>query len=204
MASVNITALKAYFNAGDEPTEANFVDVFDSLLSIHADDDTTVAGDTTFSGASSFSGGHKNTVVLNGGTTVTLTAANAGATCIYDTAGASNFTLPAPALGIRFTFISTIIATADHVLQCPTDGHGFLGGVTITSTSAGNSDAFATATDGSDDFLTMNATTTGGAAAGSWIHCAAILGTSAAKTWAIAGILHGSATLATPFAATQI
>lgn len=49
MASVNKTTLKTYFNAGDEPTEANFVDVFDSLLSLHADDDQTVAGVTTFS-----------------------------------------------------------------------------------------------------------------------------------------------------------
>ena len=56
MASVNITTLKTYFNAGDEPTEAQFVNVFDSLLSIHADDDTTVAGDTTFSGVTTLSG----------------------------------------------------------------------------------------------------------------------------------------------------
>ena len=143
-------------------------------------------------------------VVLSGGGTTTLTADDSGKVCIFDTAATSNFTLPAPKLGMKFTFIQTIINVADHVIQTATDGHGFLGGVTITSTSAGNSDAFATATDGSDDFLTMNATTTGGAAAGSWIHCAAILGTSAAKTWAIAGILHGSGTLATPFAATQI
>lgn len=81
MASVNKAALKTYFNAGDEPTEANFVDVFDSLLSIHADDDTTVAGDTTFSGTTTCSG----TTALSGATTLsnlilgneTLTAAGA-------------------------------------------------------------------------------------------------------------------------------
>ena len=80
MASVNITALKAYFNAGDEPTEANFVDVFDSLLSLHADDDQTVAGATTFSDTATFSVG---TVVTAGNHTLTdgnlvVTAADHG------------------------------------------------------------------------------------------------------------------------------
>ena len=48
MALQSNTTLHGYFNAGDEPTEANFVDVFDSLLSLHADYDQTVAGATTF------------------------------------------------------------------------------------------------------------------------------------------------------------
>ena len=34
MAIVDIATLKGYFNAGDEPTEANFVDVFDSNLNL--------------------------------------------------------------------------------------------------------------------------------------------------------------------------
>ena len=203
MASVNITTLKTYFNAGDEPTEANFTDVFDSLLSIHADDDTTVAGDTTFSGKTTMSGGNLNTVVLSGGGTTVLTAANSGATCIFDTAATSQFTLPAPALGIRFTFISAILCTADHVIQAATDDHGFLGGVSVHSTTAGNSDAFSAATDGNNDFITMNATTSGGEA-GSMIHCAAILGTSSAKTWAVHGMLLGSGTLVTPFGDSQL
>ena len=80
MESVNKTALKAYFNAGDEPTEANFVDVFDSLLSLHADDDQTVAGATTFSDTATFSVG---TVVTAGNHTLTdgnlvVTAADHG------------------------------------------------------------------------------------------------------------------------------
>ena len=49
MGLVNKTTLKSYFETGDTPTEAQFIDAFDSLLSLHADDDQTVAGATTFS-----------------------------------------------------------------------------------------------------------------------------------------------------------
>lgn len=48
MSLVNKTALKAYFETGDTPTQAEFVDVFDSLLGLHLDDSQTVAGSTTF------------------------------------------------------------------------------------------------------------------------------------------------------------
>ena len=57
MSLVNTAALKAYFVAGAEPTEANFVDVFDSVLGLHGDNDQTVAGDTTFSATATVSGG---------------------------------------------------------------------------------------------------------------------------------------------------
>ena len=105
-------------------------------------------------------------VVLSGGGTTTLTAADSGAFCIFDTAATSNFTLPAPKLGMHFTFIQTIINTADHVIQAATNDHGFIGGVMIMNTTADQTNAFATATDGNNDFITLNATTTGGAAAG--------------------------------------
>jgi hypothetical protein len=49
MGLVNKTALKGYFNTGDRPSESTFVDVFDSVLGLHSDDDQTVAGATTFS-----------------------------------------------------------------------------------------------------------------------------------------------------------
>ena len=128
----------------------------------------------------SLAGGHLKTVKLNGGATVTLTAADSGATCVFDTAGASKFVLPAPELGMYFTFISAITATAAD--QC---------------------DSFSTATDGNNDFITLNGSTTGGVA-GSIIHCAAILGTSAAKTWVVSGNQIATGAMATPFADSQI
>jgi|TARA_R110001583_G_scaffold75576_1_gene207933 hypothetical protein len=150
------------------------------------------------------SGGHKKTVVLSGGGTTTLTAGDSGATCVFDTAAASNFTLPQPELGMYFTFIQTIINTADHVIQCATNDHGFLGGVAIVSTTADETNAFAAATDGANDFITLNATTSGGAAAGSIIHVAAVLGTGAVKAWAVHGTLIGSGAMITPFGDAQL
>ena len=34
MSSVSVATLKTYFNTGDKPTEANFIDVFDSMLNL--------------------------------------------------------------------------------------------------------------------------------------------------------------------------
>ena len=154
-------------------------------------------GDTNHSG-------FKKTVVLSGGGTTTLTAANSGAYCIFDTAGASNFTLPTPELGMHFTFIQTIINTADHVIQAATNDHGFIGGVMIMNTTADQTNAFASAVDGENDFITLNATTTGGAAAGSRIEVVAVLDASAAGCWAVHGALIGSGNTITPFGDTQI
>ncbi len=141
-------------------------------------------------------------VVLSGGGATVLTAANSGATCVFDTAAASTFTLPAPVLGMRFHFISAITATGDHEIIAGSDGHGFLGGVTftqLTSTAADQCDSFSAHTGGANDYITMNGSTTGGVA-GSYLTCIAILGTSAAKTWAVHGSLIGTGNTATPFA----
>jgi len=143
-------------------------------------------------------------IILNGGTTRVLTAEESGAYCIFDAAGASNFTLPDPALGMKFTFIQTIINTADHVIQSSTNDHGFLGGVLMMNTTADQTDTFSTATDGNNDFITLNATTTGGAAAGSTIEVVAILNSSAAKCWAVTGNLIISGAGATPFGDAQL
>ena len=157
-----------------------------------------------FTNEVTLNGGHYNTVVLSGGGTTTLTAADAGATCVFDTAAASNFTLPAPKVGMRFTFIQTIINVADHVIQSATDGHGFIGGVMIMNTTADQTNAFASDTDGSNDFITLNATTTGGAAAGSRIEVVALTSTSGAGCWGVSGTIIGSGNTITPFGDAQI
>lgn len=143
-------------------------------------------------------------IILHQGGTVTLTAEDSGSVCVFNVAGASNFTLPAPRLGMKFTFIQTIINTGDHVIQSSTNDEGFLGGVLMMNTTADQTDTFSTAVDGNNDFITLNATTTGGAAAGSRIECVAILNASAAKAWAVTGTLICSGAGATPFGDAQI
>ena len=146
----------------------------------------------------------KSNVILSGGGTYALSPDDSGAMCIFDTAAASNFTLPAPKLGMRFTFMWTIINGADHVIQSSTDDEGFLGGVVIISTTADETNSFASATDGNNDFITLNGTTSGGAAAGSRIEVVAILDATAASAWAVHGTLIGSGVMITPFGDSQI
>lgn len=51
MAIVDITTLKSYFETGDTPTEAQFIDLMDTLFSMVQKTGTqTIAGDKTFSG----------------------------------------------------------------------------------------------------------------------------------------------------------
>ncbi len=144
-----------------------------------------------------------NAVKVIGAGTTTLTAADSGTTVIFNAAGATNVVLPAPVTGMKFHFITAVTATADHAINAATNDHGFLGGVSIHSSAAGNSDSFAAATDGNNDFITMNGSTTGGHA-GSYITLIATSSTSAAKVWAVTGMLLGSGTLATPFGDAQL
>jgi len=130
----------------------------------------------------------------------TLTAEDSGKTIVFNVAAATTVTLPAPRLGMKFHFITTITATGDHEIIAATNDHGFLGGVNIVSTTAAKAAAFSAATDGNNDYITMNGGTTGGAAGGHlWV--VALLDASAAKCWGVGGTLNGvGSTMATPFA----
>ena len=157
----------------------------------------------------SLSGGHLNTVVLSGGGTTVLTAANSGATCVFDSDAASNFTLPAPELGMRFTFITVAPNTAtvaDHVIQAATNDQGFLGGVISASTTASKADTFAADADGSNDFITLNKTDSGGDP-GTRIEVVALADASAPVTpWGVSGQIACdiSGATVTPFGDSQL
>jgi hypothetical protein len=134
-------------------------------------------------------------------TITVLTADQSGATCLFDQVAASQFTLPAPVAGLEFTFITTITATADHVITVNNANvDGFLGGVVSVSTTAAKSDSFGADADGSNDFITLDGGTTGGAV-GTRIHVVAI----DSENWAVDGQVCcvGSST-ATPFGDAQL
>ena len=146
----------------------------------------------------------KSNVILSGGGTTVLTADDSGSVCIFDTAAASQFTLPDPELGMKFTFMWTIINVADHVIQTSTDDHGFLGGVVMVSTTADETNSFAAAVDGNNDFITLDGATLGGAP-GTRVEVVAILNASAAKCWAVSGqIAAVGSSVATPFGDAQL
>ena len=51
MPTVNLSTLKGYFNAGDEPTESNFIDVFESVALLHGDNTNHMTGSMTITGS---------------------------------------------------------------------------------------------------------------------------------------------------------
>lgn len=164
----------------------------------------SVTGAVSVTGRTTLSGGTlAPSPIIHTGDSVVLTASDSGKTVIFNVAGASTVTLPEPELGMKFSFLTTVTATNDHVIKTSTDNHGFVGGVNIHSSEAGNSDHFTADTDGSNDHITMNGSTTGGLA-GSRVDVVAILGASAAKCWAVSGSIHGTGTLVTPFGDAQL
>tara|TARA_Y100000593_G_scaffold84297_1_gene159551 strand:+ start:1964 stop:2497 length:534 start_codon:yes stop_codon:yes gene_type:complete len=146
--------------------------------------------------------GQKVRVKSVGNTTTTLTADDSGCVCLFDNSAASTVILPAPQAGLEFTFITTVTAAADHVIRTSTlNTDGFLGGVSISSTTASKAAAFAADADGSNDFITLghSSNSTGGAA-GSRVHVTCIDG----ENWAVDGQLAGvGSTMATPFGDAQ-
>jgi hypothetical protein len=141
--------------------------------------------------------------ILAAGTGHVLTGADAGKTVVFNAAAATTVKLPAPELGMVFNFVTAVTATADHVIQAATNDHGFLGGVLFMNTTADQTDAFAAAADGNNDFITMNGTTSGGHAGSHW-RIVAVLDASAAKCWIATGTTIGSGAAVTPFGDAQI
>ena len=157
----------------------------------------------TSSGEVKFTGGYNPGIkLLTAGASQTVTAADSGKIIVFNVAAATLCTLPAPKLGMKFTFITSILATGDHEIQAATNGHGFLGGVTVVSTTAAKADAFSANANGADDFITQTGGTNGGGA-GSIITITGLSDTSAAGCWLVSGnLLAVGSTVVTPFATT--
>jgi len=162
-----------------------------------------LAGTNTHSGENAFTGGVNNNIkLLVAGADQVVTAADSGKIIVFNAAAATLCTLPAPKIGMKFTFITSIIATGDHEIQAGTNGHGFVGGVTVVSTTAAKSDNFSANANGGDDFITQTGGTNGGGA-GSIVTIVGISDTSAAGCWLVSGnLLAVGSTVVTPFATT--
>lgn len=163
----------------------------------------TQTGVATFAAASVFSAGfdssagaikYKRNVLASSGNT-TMTAAMSGSVMLIDGAS-TDYILPAIGtgdVGMYFIFYSTIISTGTQTI---TAGAADLltGSIAIIDVGATGSDTFVP--DVTDDLvITLNGTTTGGVAVGSWVTLTAISSTR----WFVQGVFNGSGTLATPF-----
>ncbi len=137
---------------------------------------------------------YKASVLASSGNT-TMTSAMSGSIMLIDGAS-TDYALPAIGagdVGMVFTFYSTIISTGTQTITAQA-ADLLTGSVAIIDAGAVGSDTFSP--DVSDDLIiTLNGTTTGGVAVGSWCRLTAI----SATRWFVEGVFNGSGTLATPF-----
>ncbi len=164
----------------------------------------TSTGAHTFGGNATFNGnvvlaagktitGGGNSLISGSGATVTLTAAQSGSVVLFDRAAGIVFTLPAPAVGLNFTFIVTTTITSNAAKVITDAGTTLIQGFAriLSSTTAGDFAGNGT----THVAVTQNGSTTGGVL-GSWLRLDCVSST----IWQATGLLNGSGTAATPFA----
>ena len=170
-------------------------------LTYNLDDRDRVAAKLVNENNNIFTGGNNLGVkLLVAGAANTVSAEDSGKIIVFNVAAATLCTLPAPKIGMKFTFITSILATGDHEIQAGTNAEGFIGGVTVVSTTAAKSDQFAANANGADDFITQTGGTNGGGP-GSIVTVVGIADASAAGCWLVSGnLLAVGGTVVTPFA----
>lgn len=137
---------------------------------------------------------YKANLISGQGATATLTAAQSGSTVLFDRAAGIVYTLPVPAVGLFFDFITTVAITSGAA-EIDTDSAAtFVLGQVVNAVAAGTSTIFFA--DGTSNVkISSNGTTTGGLKGGSYRMTAV-----STTVWECNGIVKGSGTIATPFA----
>lgn len=132
----------------------------------------------------------------------TLNQVESGSVVWLDRAAGNTVTLPAsPLPGTKYEFVvdTTPTSNSHKILTNTTGGTAVLvGGVSMVDVNDASVSGFQSLESSANASLTMNATTTGGQV-GTKIEVTAL----SAGTWFVTGLVFGSGTLATPFAATQ-
>ncbi len=134
-------------------------------------------------------------------TTAITEAAHEGKTILMTGAGgARTFTLPAATgAGGRYRFVVGEVNTSGYLIKAAVGTDLFEGMIIGASTTDSQTDAARTWLSGAnDDTVTLNGTTTGGAAIGDWIEFEDL----SAVGWFVRGMITQSGTEATPFSDT--
>lgn len=109
---------------------------------------------------------------------------------------ARTFTLPTPVPGMRFKFVVGAVNTSNYLIKAAAGTQTIDG--TILTRSDDAAAVLGYTAGATDDTITLNGTTTGGAAIGDWIQLEALTTTQ----WAVSGVTTSSGTEATPFSDT--
>ena len=131
----------------------------------------------------------------SGGATRVLTAEESGGVFLWDAATGVTYTLPAPVVGMQFTFYCTVSRTSNAHVVVTDAATTFLGGAIQQIIAASGVSEGQVGDDASDVTISMNGTTTGGLE-GTMITVTCVTATS----WVANGTVVSSGTLTTPFA----
>ncbi len=152
-----------------------------------------VTGTTTFTGATN----SKASVISGSGATVTLTAAQSGSVCLFDRAAGIVYTLPAPAVGLEFDFMTTVTVTSNSYKVITDAGTTLVAGAilgnvdnTANKSWVGNGTTHLAVTQAA---ASTNAT---GGIIGSWLRFTCV----SATLWEAVGMTIAGGTPSTPFA----
>lgn len=153
---------------------------------------STSGGAATVTGAST----DLNTagVVSGTGATATLTAAQSGKKILFDRAAGIVFTLPAPVVGLKYSFITTVDLTSNAYAVNTSGSSVFLVGAVFGAIEGAATGECHFANGTTHVGISSNKTTTGGLIGG-WLEFECI----SATVWEVKGTLSCTATPATPF-----
>jgi hypothetical protein len=133
--------------------------------------------------------------IIADGTSISVTAAQSGGLIVCDSGAAATFTLPNAVVGLTYDIICPATTDASTFFNCAASD--FFEGTIFTLATDTDAVPFESTGDGSaDDRLTLNGTTTGGAA-GSFLNLTCVT----ADKWMVSGTLLGSGSLADVFSA---
>jgi hypothetical protein len=158
---------------------------------------STFTGVATFTAAPVFSGGTNTTVVDGTASALNPTAAQSGTTFLLDRAGGILVTLPAPVVGLEYTFIVVTTATSTNTYKVITDaGTTFAQGTLMLSAENTASKSFlGNGTSHVSVIQNSGGSNTTGGILGSWMKWTCV----SATLWNVRGVLVATTTPTTPW-----
>lgn len=153
-------------------------------------------GVATFTAAPVFSGGRTPNIISGSGATVQLTAAQSGSLVLFDRAAGIVFTLPAPQVGLEYTFVSTVTVTSNASKVITDAGTTLIAGTILAASDNLASKSFVG--NGTTHLAVTQAAASSnstGGIIGSWVSLKCVTTTQ----WNAIGQVVASATPATPF-----
>ena len=165
---------------------------------------TDVTGNITVSGTTVLNGSLRTAIHTFTATDAVTSDEHAGRTLLLGEVGGNalvTLTLPAATgSGNIYKFIVSVVNTSNYVIKVANATDTIDGQVIVQndSTEGGTASVIGWKADGTDDTITLNGTTTGGASIGDYVELIDI----AANQYTVSGLLQASGTEATPFSAT--